>query len=177
MTAPEIDFSDIGYLKNGTTVQQEVYVLLKDGGIMALLSAYEPVVAGTIPLDINIPGSDIDILCQYKNAGIFRQDMLSFFGAETGFAMQEITVHDKLSIVVNFAKGGYDFEIFAQDIPAVKQMGYRHMLIEHKLLLEYGQPLKDEVIRLKKLGYKTEPAFCIYLDIKGNPYLELLKLE
>ncbi|PWV51912.1 DUF4269 domain-containing protein [Chitinophaga sp. S165] len=39
------------------------------------------------------------------------------------------------------------------------------------------QKIKVSFIRLKKLGYKTEPAFCMYLDIKGNPYLELLKLE
>lgn len=172
-----IDFFNIDYLQQGTTVQQEVFSILKDSRILDLLSAYEPVLAGTIPIAVDVPGSDLDILCSFKDKNEFKQIVTALFENEINFTIGEIEVYGHTCVVANFDKAGYPFEIFAQAIPVREQMGYRHMVIEHQLLQQHGEPLRHEVIRLKQAGYKTEPAFCMALGIEGNPYLELLKLE
>lgn len=172
-----IDFFNIDYLQDGNAVQRQVYEVLKETAVLQLLSAYGPVLAGTIPIAVDIPGSDLDILCSFKDKEMFKQDMIVLFGEASGFSIKEFDIYGEACVVVNFDKAGYPFEIFAQAIPVREQMGYRHMVIEHHLLLQHGDRLRREVIRLKQEGYKTEPAFCMCLGIKGNPYLELLKME
>ena len=66
-------------------------------------------------------------------------------------------------------------EIFGQAIAVTEQQAFRHMLAEHFLLKKYGEPLRKEVIELKKAGLKTEPAFAKALMLEGNPYQSLLR--
>lgn len=172
-----IDFFSIDYLQHGTPEQQEVFSLLKDSHILELLSAYSPVLAGTIPIAVDVPGSDLDILCSFTDSVVFKQTVTALFSDEANFSVSESEIYGHACVVANFNKGGYPIEIFAQAIPVREQMGYRHMVIEHWLLQQHGDPLRQEVIRLKKEGYKTEPAFCMLLGIEGDPYLELLKLD
>ncbi|ACU62968.1 DUF4269 domain-containing protein [Chitinophaga pinensis] len=172
-----IDFFNIDYLQQGNAVQRAVYAVLKETAVLQLLSAYDPVLAGTIPIAVDIPGSDLDILCSFKEQEVFKQDMITLWGEASGFSIKTFEIYDQECVVINFDKAGYPFEIFAQQLPVREQMGYRHMLIEHHLLQQHGEGLRQEVIRLKKEGYKTEPAFCLCLGIDGNPYVELLKLE
>jgi hypothetical protein len=49
------------------------------------------------------------------------------------------------------------------------------MIIEHHLLL-MNPHLRTEIIQLKKLGKKTEPAFAQVFGLLGDPYEELLIL-
>lgn len=72
----------------------------------------------------------------------------------------------------------FEFEIFAQNVPCIRQNGYRHMVIED-CLLKLADPEAAYVIReLKKQGYKTEQAFTKYFDIQcEDPYEALLELE
>ncbi|TWV99208.1 DUF4269 domain-containing protein [Chitinophaga pinensis] len=172
-----IDFFNIDYLQQGNAVQRNVYAVLKETAVLQLLSAYDPVLAGSIPIAVDIPGSDLDILCSFKEKEAFQKEMTVLFGKEAGFSIKAFEIYNQDCVVVNFDKAGFPFEIFAQHLPVREQMGYRHMVIEHRLLLEHGERLRQEVIRLKKAGYKTEPAFCECLGIGGNPYLELLQFE
>ena len=50
------------------------------------------------------------------------------------------------------------------------------MIIEHKLLNLYGENFTKEIVRLKKQGLKTEPAFVKVLNLEGDPYEQLLLL-
>jgi len=70
-----------------------------------------------------------------------------------------------------------EIEIYAQSLDSCKQNGYRHMVVEDRILRLGGERTREEIIILKKSGLKTEPAFARYLGIYGNPYDELLKLE
>jgi hypothetical protein len=40
-----------------------------------------------------------------------------------------------------------------------------------------GESARKQIIKLKKLGLKTEPAFAKYFNLKGDPFDELLKLS
>jgi hypothetical protein len=73
--------------------------------------------------------------------------------------------------------GDFEIELFGQQVPTTKQMAYRHLIVEHNLLLQHGEIFRQLIIELKKQGCKTEPAFAIALGLKGDPYMELLKFE
>jgi hypothetical protein len=50
------------------------------------------------------------------------------------------------------------------------------MLVEHRILKEKGEVFRQQIIELKKQGYKTEPAFGKLLEIEGDAYEYLLRL-
>ena len=68
-------------------------------------------------------------------------------------------------------------EIFAQEIPVTKQVAYRHFLTEERLLKLGGPLFKEKILTLRKEGLKTEPAFAKALNLAGDPFEELLKLQ
>ena len=66
-------FLDIEYLKNGTKKQQMAYKRLKELNIFKELSDYKPLLAGTVPIRIDIEESDLDVICEVHNFEIFRK--------------------------------------------------------------------------------------------------------
>ena len=65
------DFTTIEYLKHGTKKQIKAYFDLKKHNVLQLLSSYNPILTGTIPIGIDIPSSDLDIICECKNHDAF----------------------------------------------------------------------------------------------------------
>ena len=51
------------------------------------------------------------------------------------------------------------------------------MIIEYKILELHGEVFRQEIIKLKSKGLKTEPAFAKLLGLVGNPYEELLNYK
>ena len=47
----------------GTATQQDAYHPLEALRIFPLHGPFDPMLAGTIPLDMDIPGSDLDMVC------------------------------------------------------------------------------------------------------------------
>ncbi|HZY81920.1 MAG TPA: DUF4269 domain-containing protein [Cyclobacteriaceae bacterium] len=160
-----IDFFDISYLANGTAIQKKGYAAIKSSGTMMILKRFDPVVVGTLPLDLFTSNSDIDIICFCKNA----EDLPDF-----GFRAKLLNGVE--SYIANFRHDGFDFEIVAQPVPVREQVAYRHMLAEWKILSEKGPEFKEGILALKQSGVKTEPAFAQLLGLKGDPYIELLRL-
>ncbi|WP_293785046.1 DUF4269 domain-containing protein [uncultured Pedobacter sp.] len=170
-----INFLNISYLQSGNEKQKKAYQVLTENKALEKLAPYQPILVGTIPINIDIESSDLDIICYVEDKITFTKTLTNHFQNERGF---KITGNPTFkSIKANFFIDGFEFEIFGQAIPAIKQNAYRHMLIEYQLLLEKGEAFRQEIISLKKQGYKTEPAFAKLLGIEGNAYEELLKLE
>ncbi|NLC65888.1 MAG: DUF4269 domain-containing protein [Clostridium sp.] len=65
------NWKDISYLKSGNLKQKEIYKLLKTTGILKILSDYNPLLVGTIPIKIDTENSDIDIVCEVYNFNQF----------------------------------------------------------------------------------------------------------
>jgi hypothetical protein len=170
-------FLTLDYLTLGTSQQQEVYQLLIKSELMCILTAYHPVLAGTVPLDINIQGSDLDIICEFDDRQQFKELLISHFANHPNFQISELLVHGRETIIANFYVEGWEIEVFGQAVPVVKQAAYRHLLAEYNLLRQHGDWLKEEVIKLKKNGYKTEPAFAKALGLSGDPYEALFAFE
>ncbi len=80
-------------------------------------------------------------------------------------------------MICNFNVEEMEVEIYSTKEDTYKLASYRHMIIEDRLLNLGGKKLKYNVIKLKKRGLKTEPAFAKILNLEGNPYEQLLLLE
>ncbi|TDS12490.1 DUF4269 domain-containing protein [Sphingobacterium paludis] len=167
-------FEHIGYLRTGTLVQRNVYELLEREGLFMKLQAYTPVLAGTIPLDICIPSSDIDILCCADDLNAFQEFVQLTFASRPGFSCSRLVVNDEPTVLAIFTIEDFAIEIFAQQIPVQQQNGYMHLVKEWEILTAMGQEFKQKVIALKLSGIKTEPAFAHLLRLTGDPYEALL---
>ncbi len=163
----------IDYLKNGTPRQKAAYTLLSKI-ILKPLEAFTPILAGTIPLNIDIASSDLDILCCWTDKAIFRESVFNAFSKYTDFSIREIEMHGNDTVIANFYIDNFEVEIFGQEIPVKQQNGYRHMIIEHAVLEREGDDFRKKIIHLKQAGYKTEPAFAKLLGLQGDPYQALL---
>jgi hypothetical protein len=169
-----IDFTTIDYLKNGNEKQKRAFEILTKHGLFEKLKHYSPILAGTIPIEIDVEGSDLDIICEVKNEIDFIEFLKQNFHNYNNFSLEKITINDEKSIVLNFILEEFPIEIFGQNNPTTEQNAYRHMIAEYKIVQEKGEDFKQKIIELKKKGIKTEPAFGILLGLE-NPYEDLLK--
>lgn len=168
------DFSSLDYLRCGNDLQRRSYEMLEREGIFRKLAPYGPLLAGTIPICIDVEGSDLDIVCRTGDADGFALFANVKFGHYDGFSS---SVHDDGVAVCRFECDGIPVEIYASDIEPSRSNAYRHMLVEERVLRLLGETFRSEVVRLKRQGMKTEPAFAVLLGMGGDPYEGMLRLE
>lgn len=170
------DFFDIRYLLNGSEVQKSGYNALISIDIFDILHEFNPVLAGTLPLDIFIKGSDLDIICNVADLAAFEKIMITYFSKYANFEIDIKEVKGINSIISRFHTQDFEFEIFGQPIPTHYQLAFRHLLIEDKILQMKDEAFKSKIIGLKLAGLKTEPAFAQLLNLHGDPYESLLNV-
>ncbi|MCB9452575.1 MAG: DUF4269 domain-containing protein [Anaerolineaceae bacterium] len=171
-----VDWTNLSYLQQGTPRQQAVYQVLVRLGIFEALQPFSPVLAGTIPLDIDLPESDLDVICEANDLDAFQYAVEKAFGTQPGFRIERFLTGKNMSVVANFNVDGVAVEVFGQPKPVNQQNAYRHMLIEARLLELGGEAAKQAIRHLKASGLKTEPAFARYFRLEGDPYQTLLTL-
>ena len=171
------NFKNTEYLKYGNTRQRNAYSVLLKLGIFDYLNKYDPILTGTIPIEIDLPDSDLDIICECKDHIEFAKDLVDIFDKYYEFQIWTNSHSGIKSTIASFSFENQKIEIFGQTIPTEKQYSYLHMLIEEQILQEKGCEFKKQIVELKKQGIKTEPAFAQMLGLKGDPYLELLKFD
>lgn len=145
-------------------------------GLLDLLAAFDPHVAGTPPLGIDVAGSDIDVLCHAPDPAAFAAHLWEFLRHEHDFTLWQWSGEAR-PVLAGFTAHGWDFEIFGHVLPVSEQAGYRHFRIEERLLALGGEPFRAAIMALRLAGAKTEPAFATLLGLPGNPYAALLDLE
>lgn len=175
--AINMNWKDISYLRKGSLAQQSAYKCLNNLQIFDSLIEYNPVLTGTIPIDIAIENSDLDVVCYYLDADQFEKKVEDLFGKQKNFKIEQKEKDGYWVVVANFIFMDYEIEIYGSLFPVASQNSYRHMIIEDRILKLLGEEFKQQIIKLKKEGLKTEPAFAKLLQLSGNPYSELLKLE
>ena len=171
------DFKNIEYLKYGNDRQKLAYLEIVKLDIFEKLKNYNPILTGTIPIEIDVPDSDLDIICECKNHSEFSAFILQQFANKKDFRIYSTEQNGIESTIAEFRTKNFTFEIFGQNIPTERQNAYRHMIIEDRILKLKGAGFKREVKRLKSSGIKTEPAFAKLLGLNGDSYTELLKLD
>jgi len=173
-----IDFTTLDYLQSGNERQKRAYEVLIKHKVFEKLKPYSPVLAGTIPIGIDIESSDLDIICEVDLR--FEEDFLDdimfsrLIPADAEVKVENVTIDGEKSIVINFLLEEFPIEIFGQNKPVLAQNAYQHMIAEYRILKEKGEDFKYKIIELKKQGIKTEPAFGLLMDLK-KPYKDLLK--
>ncbi|GEN77387.1 DUF4269 domain-containing protein [Chryseobacterium hagamense] len=168
-----IDFTNIDYLKNGNERQRKAYEVLSGYRIFEKLKACSPVLAGTIPIGIDIEESDLDVICEIKDELAFEGLLMTCF-SEFKIKLESFEINGENAVTGQFMLEGFLIEIFGQKKPAVEQHAYRHMIAEYRILQKRGDDFKNRIIELKRQGIRTEPAFGILLGL-DHPYEDLLK--
>lgn len=157
--------------------KENVVEVLKTHKILESLKVYNPLIAGTFPLGISTPESDIDILLSGENLSEIAKALKAKFSLAQEFFLTMKVVEDEPTVLSRFVLGGVKIELFAQKIPTVLQTAYKHFLIEERLLKYGREPFKKKILDLRNHGLKTEPAFGQALGLRTNPYYELLNLQ
>lgn len=170
-------FDSLDYLQQGTPRQRAAFATLTSHRVMQVLKAYDPLLVGTVPICIDLKHSDLDVICCFSDHQAFLEGVTAGFQHAAGFSIQTHMHQGTWSVIANFRLDDFDIEVFGQAIPTRRQLGYRHMLVEHRLLLQHGEPFRQNILALKRQGLKTEPAFAVALGLEGDPYMALLELE
>ncbi len=171
-----IPWQDIAYLARGNQRQRRAYRALERLQVLGVLHDYTPILVGTVPIAIDIDTSDLDVICEVYELDVFEQLVVRAFGQQKGFRVQRKRINDLPVVVANF-EAEFPIEIFGQPRPVREQNAYRHMDVQARLLALGGEGARREIVRLKRTGLKTEPAFARYFDIQGDPFETLLELS
>jgi hypothetical protein len=144
--------------------------------VIDVLREHDPHIAGTLPLGIDVPGSDIDLLCHAPDADAFAQLVWSAFGDQSGFSIRQWT-GDERPVIASFEAHGWPFELFGHPSPVPLQQGWRHFEVQRRLLTLGGTRFRRAVMQRRRRGAKTEPAFAAALRLDGDPYAGLLAVH
>ncbi len=170
------DWRDISYLQGGTERQRGVYVNLLESRVLEILRDYDPVLVSTVCVDIDIPSSDLDVICEARDLEAFSSFLSSVFGTFRGFSLHR-SDRSPPAIVAQFFHGSWEYEIFGQNLPVERQAAFRH-LVQIDRAVGLGGVSWREAIRTFKLGgMKTEPALARCLGMGVDPYDAVLSLE
>ena len=169
-------FDRIEYLREGTARQRLAYRTLSDLGIFDVLAKYCPVLAGTVPIDLDVESSDLDIVCEAHDLDTFEKDVAEAYGRFAEFEIHRTESMGVPASVVNFRTEHFPVQIFAQGLPVARQRAYRHMIAEARLLRLAGEGARRALRALRRQGVKTEPAFGEYFRLEGDPYDKLYDL-
>jgi hypothetical protein len=148
---------------------------LAECDVLRALAQYGPRIAGTPPLGLDVVGSDIDVLCFAPDAHAFTDSVWQMFSNAPAFAVKQL-VRPPQPVVASFEAAGWRIELYGAAIPVEQQRGWRHFVVERRLLDLGGEGLTAAVLARRRLGIKTEPAFAVALRVTGDPYLALLDL-
>jgi ferredoxin len=171
-----VNFNNIEHLQYGTERQRQAYRVLKGLKVLDILKQYDAVLAGTVPLNISVADSDLDVLCESRDQDQFCRDLKRNFSRYNGFLMKKKPVRGVDTVIASFSCMDESIEIFCQPVTVTDQYAYRHMMVESRLLRMGGWCAVQEIVKLKKSGMKTEPAFAHYFGVEGDVYQRMYEL-
>jgi len=133
------------------------------------LAGVDATLVGTVPLGIDVPGSDLDIICRARVPDAFERELRRLYGSAAGFRLdRRAGPTGRARSLGRFTAGGEQLEIFGEDVPVEEQAGFCHMVVEARLLELGGDALRRRVVERKRAGERTEPAFAAELRLDGD---------
>jgi hypothetical protein len=149
---------------------------LADSGVLDRLARFDPRIAGTLPLGVSLASSDIDILCHAPEPNDVADCLWQWRDRLPALTLRRWTSEAR-PLVATFSVGDWPVEVFASPVEVDRQEGWRHFIVEERLLRLAGAPLRERVMSLRRAGAKTEPAFATVLGLSGDPYEALCRLS
>ncbi len=166
-------FRNPQFLKYGTRRQRAAYQVLHQLRIWEVLKEFNIRLAGTIPIDVDIEGSDLDLICEASSPHLLISLLKRHYHGYMGYSMN--LTPDKV-IVCRFQFDGWPIEIYGAAVKVERQRAWVHMIAEWDLLRKRGPMAHAEIRRMKRQGMKTEPAFARLFGLKGDPYQALYRM-
>ena len=157
---PPPDFRTLDYLRTGTLRQRQAFAALTELGILETLAPFDPRLVGTIPLGVDIPTSDLDIICQVAEPDAFATLLRQVYGAMPGFELARKRRYGHPIVLCEFTHRDFPIQVYGSPQPVERQRAWVHMLAEAHLLAGAGPEARDAIRALKLAGVKTEPAFA-----------------
>lgn len=147
-----------------------VWNALTASKVLSDFKKFSPLVAGSIPLGLGLPDSDLDILMCAESI----DEVAAEFVARQNL-LGPVTVTENC---VGFCFQNVDFEIFVDKSPSIRQIAQLHFQIEERLLKYLGEEFRRSVMDVRNLeGLKTEAAFAKVLGRSGDAFEALLDLQ
>jgi hypothetical protein len=171
-----MELLDLKNLSRGTERQKLAFQALQRLGIFELLKEHCPVVAGAIPIDIDLPESPLEIICSTDNLETFSEDVNQHFRDCEKFELHHTVFRNQPTVTAKFTAYGFQVELFAQGQSVFTQPTVLYTLLEARILTFAPKEAKDKIRELKKQGLTTEQAFAQCFEITGDANEELLKL-
>ncbi len=152
---------------------EQAELALQESAILEILSAYSPTVVSTLWVGLDIPGSDIDIICQYKEPNRFSADVIDCCQQLPEFTIQK----NESTVVARCQLQAFPLEIFGSPKPIKEQSAYLHFQVMQRLVALASEEFRMQVRCLKREGVKTEPAIAKLMQLSGDPYQAVASLR
>lgn len=167
---------DPDFLAKGSERQRQVFQTLTALGLPENLSTHAPVLAGDIPLAVDIETSPLEIICSTPDLVSFAKQVTDLFGREDGFELHHKLKRSLPAVSARFRRDSIQFEIIAQSDSVFLNPSVILMLVEARLLSFAPAEARDRIRSLKQTGMRTEAAFADCFAISEDPSEALLKL-
>ncbi len=89
MTSGFVDPLDFASLRDGNDRQRAAHGVLAELRIFEILAPYHAMLSGTIPLAIDIPESDLDVLCEVHDFDGFAAVLEDAYGDAPDFILSK----------------------------------------------------------------------------------------
>lgn len=165
-----IDYREATAALAGSKHGPQILRSLSRTGLLAFVQTrgFAAAIAGTHPLDLALPSSDVDILVHCPNPEALVRDLQQQFGGNADGNTSEQTL--------SLSADGFRFEVFVSTLPLEAQNGFLHLRAEARLVAVTGDWCKAPLRALKQAGYSTELAFAKFFGIDlsaGNEFAAL----
>ncbi|NIK12002.1 DUF4269 domain-containing protein [Alkalibacillus almallahensis] len=167
-------FDSLLALKKGSPYQRRAYEAIQKLGVLDELASYDPIVCGTIPLNVHDGDSDLDIIFYVHDLDDFARRLSEAYQSFKSFSLKTIEVKGSAVVKANFYAYGFEFELFGMNQLTTRQNAYLHMMVEAHILMDHPEFMED-VRHLKREGFTTEAAFCECLGLDYQNPFERLK--
>lgn len=157
--------------------QTKIFNALTKSKILELLSPYDPLIAGSVPLGLAESDADVDILLSAGKMSLFQNFIQEILSKKFELSVKSKRFQNEESLIVQFKYQDVKFELVVQEISTHRQLAYQHFQTEERLLMLGDLQFFNQIKSLRKQGIKTEPAFAKALGLAENPYLEIAKLR
>lgn len=159
-------------------LRPKMAILVSELKLLEIFRNQQPFIAGTIPLGIDNPDSDIDFLVSFAHIEDFALICRQAFLKQDEFELGSGKTEDSEYALCRFNYKGVPVEIFSSSISTFKQNAYVHFEVEEKILKYAPHEWRSEIMKLKRSGVKTEPAFAMMMkNMTGDAYQYLHTLQ
>lgn len=160
-------------------------ILVSELNLLEMFKDHQPFIAGTVPLAIDLPSADLDLLVCFAHVAAFKDMCQQGFALLPEFEISQGEISKLQYCLCRFDYRGIPVEIFCSSLSTFKQNGYLHFNSEEKILKYAPATWTQQILELKGSGLKTEPAFAqllqsgevdayqFILDLQKKPIQEL----